>query len=80
MLTVCVIRRTLQSPTGLGSILLQDDRAIIAFASRSLSDVESRYSQKEHETLGVVWACENFNQYLQGDPLFTIITDHEPLL
>ena len=28
------------SPTGLGSILLQDDRAI-AFASRSLSDVES---------------------------------------
>ena len=67
------------SPTGLGSILLQDDRAI-AFASRSLSDVESRYSQTEREALGVVWACEHFNQYLQGDPLFTIITDHEPLL
>ena len=66
------------SPTGLGSILLQDDRAI-AFASRSLSDVESRYSQTEREALGVVWACEHFNQYLQGDPLFTIITDHEPL-
>ena len=33
------------SPTGLGSILIQDDRAI-AFASRSLSDVESRYSVK----------------------------------
>ena len=67
------------SPTGLGSILIQDDRAI-AFASRSLSDVESRYSQIEREALGVVWACEHFNQYLQGDPLFTIITDHEPLL
>ena len=67
------------SPTGLGSILLQDDRAI-AFASRSLSDVESRYSQTERDALGVVWACEHFNQYLQGDPLFTIITDHEPLL
>ena len=67
------------SPTGLGSILLQDDRAI-AFASRPLSDVESRYSQTECEALGVVWACEHFNQYLQGDPLFTIITDHEPLL
>ena len=67
------------SPTGLGSILIQDDRAI-AFASRSLSDVESRYSQTEREALGVVWACEHFNQYLQGDPLFTIITDHEPLL
>ena len=60
------------SPTGLGSILIQDDRAI-AFASRSLSDVE-------REALGVVWACEHFNQYLQGDSLFTIITDHEPLL
>ena len=62
-----------------GSILIQDDRAI-AFASRSLSDVESRYSQTEREPLGVVWACEHFNQYLQGDPLFTIIIDHEPLL
>ena len=27
-----------------------------------------------------MWACEHFNQCLQGDPIFTIITDHEPLL
>ena len=67
------------SPTGLGSILIQDSRAI-AFASRSLSDVESRYSQTKPEALGVVWACEHFDQYLQGDPQFTIIIDHEPLL
>ena len=67
------------SPTGLGSILLHDDREI-AFASRPLSDVESRYRQTERESMGVVWACEHFNQYLQGDPLFTIITDHETLL
>ena len=67
------------SPTGLDSILIQDDRAIV-FASRSLSDVESQYSQNEREALGVVWACEHFNQYLLGDPLLTIITDHEPLL
>ena len=64
------------SPTGLGSILIQDSRAI-AFASRSLSDVESRYSPTEREALGVVWVCEHFDQYLQGDPQFT---DHEPLL
>ena len=44
------------SPTGIGSTLIQDDRAI-AFASRSLSDVESRYSQTEREALCVVWAC-----------------------
>ena len=67
------------SPTGLGSKLIQDSRAI-AFASRSLSDVESRCSSTEREALGVVWACEHFDQSLQGDPQFTIITDHEPLL
>ena len=67
------------SPTGLGSILIQDGHAI-AFASRSLSDAESLYSQTERDALGVVWACEHFNQHLQGDPLVTIITDHEPLL
>ena len=66
------------SPTCLGSILIQDDRAI-AFASGSLSEVESRYSQTESEALGVVWACQHFNRYMQGDPLFTMITDHEPL-
>ena len=71
--------RKINSPTGLGSILIQDSRAI-AFASRSLSDVESRYSQTEREALGVVWACGHFDQSLQGDPQFTIITDHEPLL
>ena len=65
------------SPTGLDSILIQDDRAI-AFASRSLSEVERRHSHTESEALGVVWTCQHFNQYLQGDPLFTIITDHEP--
>ena len=67
------------SPTGLGSILIQGSRAI-AFASRSLSDVESCYGQIEREALGVVWAYEHFDQYLQGDPQFTIITDHKPLL
>ena len=67
------------SPLGLGSILTQDGRAIV-YASRSLSDVESRYSQTEHEALGTVWRCEHFDQYFQGDPQFTIITDHEPRL
>ena len=60
-------------------MLIQDDRAI-AFASRSLSSVDSRYNQTEREDLGVAWACDHFNQYLQGYPLFSIITDHDPFL
>ena len=36
-------------------------------------------SVKLNAKLCVVWGCEHFDQYLQGDPQFTIITDHEPL-
>ena len=51
------------SPVGLGAVLtqLQDGLwRVISYASRSLSDVERRYSQTEKEALGLVWACERF--------------------
>ena len=35
----------------------------IAFASKSLSEAETRYSNIERELLGVVWAVEHFNHY-----------------
>ena len=45
------------SPSGLGMILTQcnqeEENFIIAYASRSLSDTESDYSQIERETLAV---------------------------
>ena len=70
------------SPIGLGAILAQEDkrgqRKIIAYASRALTDVESRYSQTEREALAVVWACEHFHLYLFGQN-FTVISDHKPL-
>lgn len=69
------------SPVGLGAILVQfqrDQPRIIAYASRSLSDVESRYSQTEKEALGLVWACEKFHMYLYGNK-FELLTDHKPL-
>jgi transposase InsO family protein len=66
------------SPYGLGAILSQNER-VVAYASRSLTDTESRYSQIEREGLAVVWACEHFDMYLRGAKHFTVISDHKPL-
>ena len=67
------------SPVGLGAILAQNSK-VVAYASRALSDVESRYSQTEREALAVVWACEHFDIYLRGATSFDVITDHKPLV
>ena len=50
----------------------------MAYASRTLTDVERRYSQTEKEALEFFWACERFHIYLYGK-LFTLYTDHKPL-
>ena len=57
------------SPIGLGVILTQvnpqdeDDIRIITYASRSLSDIERRYSHLEKECLAMVNGCEKFHIY-----------------
>ena len=71
------------SPVGLCAILMQCDndngtRDIIQLASRALTPTESRYSQTEREALGVVFACEHFDMYVNGTPI-KIYTDHKPL-
>ena len=55
------------SPVGLGAILTQQQGGVwrvISYASRSLTDVERRYSQTEKEALALVWACERFSMYV----------------
>lgn len=47
---------------------------IIAYASKSLTEVERRYYQTEREALGIVWAVEKFHTYLFGAS-FEIVTD-----
>lgn len=69
------------SPVGLGAILLQKQKGenrVVYYASRSLSDVERRYSQTEKEALALIWACERFHQYIYGID-FILETDHKPL-
>ncbi|CAF1080712.1 unnamed protein product, partial [Brachionus calyciflorus] len=70
------------SPVGLAAVLAQYDPAkpnekrIVMFASRSLTEVEKRYSQVEREALAVVWACEKFHVYIYAKE-FDIITDNK---
>ncbi|KAL7301787.1 hypothetical protein TKK_0005775 [Trichogramma kaykai] len=70
------------SPVALGAVLLQFNEEnypqVISFASKSLSDVERRYSQTEKESLTLVWAVERFYLYLAG-LRFELETDHKPL-
>ena len=70
------------SPVGLGAVSVQEkngESRAVCYASRSLSQVERRYSQTEREVLALVWACECFNLYLYGLQTFNLVTDHEAL-
>ena len=65
------------SDTGLGAVLTQNGQPI-AFASRALSDAETRYAQIEKELLAVVFGLEKFPQYTCGRPV-TVQSDHKRL-
>ena len=70
------------SSYGLGAVLLQEFESTwkpVAYASRSLSDTETRYAQIEKEALALTWACDKFSTYLLGKK-FAIETDHKPLV
>ena len=51
----------------------------MAFASRALSDPETRYAQIEKEALALVYACEKFSDYVLGKNIL-LETDHKPLV
>ena len=72
------------SPVGVSGILIQchpndGSRRIIAYASRSLTDAETRYGQIEREALSIYFACLKFQIYILGKN-FTVVTDHQPLV
>ena len=66
------------SSKGLGAVLLQDKQPV-AFASRALTETQTRYAQIERELLAVLYGCEKFHHYIYGRTV-TIKTDNKPLL
>ena len=70
------------SDYGLGGVLTQlhtdNVECTVAFASRTLSPAERKYSAVEKEALACVWAVEKWRSYLWGRR-FTLKTDHQVL-
>ncbi len=70
------------SDYGLGTVLAQvhEDKTerIVAFASRTLSSGERKFSTIENEALACVWAVKNWQTYLWGRK-FLLCTDHQAL-
>ena len=64
--------------SGLGAALLQEGRPV-AFSSRVMSQTEQNYAQIEKELLAIVFACENFDQYIFGRSDVVVEADHRPL-
>ena len=50
----------------------------MAYASRELTDAETRYAQIEKELLAIVYSCEKFHQYTYGNKV-RVLSDHKPL-
>ncbi|XP_049516220.1 uncharacterized protein K02A2.6-like [Dermacentor silvarum] len=71
------------SSFGLGAVLLQaqpsGERLPVAFASRSMTETEQRYSQTEKEALATTWAIQMFDEFVRGIT-FDVETDHLPLV
>lgn len=73
------------SPSGLGAILSQigNDQLEkpVAYASRTLTSAEKRYSQIQKEATAIIFGVRRFHQYLYGRSApFVLRTDHKPLL
>lgn len=66
---------------GLGAYIYQinekGEKTIISYDSRTLTDSEKRYATIEKEVLAVTWACEKYDDYINGIRIMILrITTH----
>ncbi|CAF2024707.1 unnamed protein product, partial [Rotaria magnacalcarata] len=53
---------------GLGAVLTQEyneEKFVIAYASRTLASAERNYSSTEREALVIIWATKHFRPYIE---------------
>ena len=81
------------SKKGIGVVLMKPDPSVqntsktsipsnlrpVYYASKTLTETESNYSNIEREMLGVVFSVLHFKHFTYGCHI-TVITDHKPLI
>ena len=71
------------SDLGLGFVLSQESdegkKVVIAFAGRTLTNAERKYTVTEKELLAVLFAVDKFRPYVE-DIKFKLVADHYSLL
>ena len=65
------------SERGLGAALLQNVKPV-SFASRAMTDTETRYAQIEKELLAIVFSCQKFDHFTFGRTVHAQ-SHHKPL-
>ena len=66
------------SKHGVGAVLMQNESPC-AYASRALTETQTRYAQIEKELLAICVGVNKFYQYVYGTT-FNVETDHKPLI
>ena len=70
------------SDYAIGAILIQGEIGQdlpVSYASRTLTDAETKYATIEKELLAILFGVENFRPYPYGRK-FTLVTDHRPFV
>ena len=73
--------RTDASNNGIGAVLMQEHEGklhLVAYASKKLTNAETKYFTLEKECLAIIWRVGKFHLFLAGKK-FVLQTDHKPL-